>query len=291
MEHQVFINDFLSQTKEDIPSRGKKLNGIESGLIGERTLQPILEEMCEVVFRDIVIPSPRAGKSFAAEMDYICVRNGNLVLIEVKNWYGHMVKTEDPSKVAVCFTNTSGRYVKNYRTNPKFSLGGFTNDFIAYLGGRPKKGEIKRFIVFLREDLIIDPEIDVSSSMILCHLSEFKEKLIRQTEQQPNVPCVLPAVLPSWDYYYDNFDNRWYKAMLLNKEIIADGRSISTKDIHSIVFDKEDGRKASIRLRDGTEFSSTIDPRSIDVRCRTSVEKHGIGAIILDQCFHDYLLR
>ena len=287
MEHQVFIDDFLRQTKEDIPSRGKKLNGIESGLTGERALQPILKEMCEVVFRDVVIPSRRAGKSFASEMDYICVRNGNLVLIEVKNWYGHMVKTEDPSKVGVCFTNTNGRYVKNYRTNPKSSLGGFTKDFIVYLGGRPKKAEIKRFVVFLREDLIIDPEIDVSSSMTLCHLSDFKEKLIEQTEQQPKGPCVLPSVLPSWDYYYDNFDNRWYKAMLLNKEIIADGRSISTRDIHSIVLDKEDCRKASIRLRDGTEFSSTIDPRSIDVRCRTSIESRGIGAIILDQCFHN----
>lgn len=286
MNHQLLIDDFLNQKIEDVPSRGKKVNGLESGIAGELAMLPILEHHCDIVFRDVVIPSQKTGKAIATEMDYVCVRNGNPILIEVKNWFGRMKKTEDPSKVSISFVNTNGKFVRNLRTNPKFSLGGFTNDFIAYLGGRPKKSEIKRFVVFLRDDLIIDEGIDTSSSIILCHFSDFEARLVAQTQVRPDVSYNLPTHLPSWDYYFDNFDKRWYKAMLLNKTIDTERGIISTCNIHSMVFDKENPRKASLRLRNGIEFISSIDPNMIDIRCRTSVKKRGIGAIILNETFH-----
>ena len=112
MNHQFLIANFLNQKIEDVSSRGKNVNGLESGITGELAMLLIIEHHCGIVFNDLVMPSRKTGKVFAAEMDYVCVRNGNPIFVEVKNWFDRMKKPKIPAKLTF-FVNTNGKFVRN----------------------------------------------------------------------------------------------------------------------------------------------------------------------------------
>ena len=253
-----YDNFFNSIDKTHITTKSKNKLGLYSGVKGEETIYKLLRRYTNEIYREVVIWNKK--HTLTTEIDFLCIINGYLIVVEVKEWYGTIEPTNDPNKVILSQLNSNGLFFKHYRFNPVAGIGAFTSDLFTWLKPNPPKKyeQMKRFVVFTRDDLMIKQSLS-TAVVEVCHIGEFELILDLISKEKNFNPYHLEKEMPSWDYYYSGEESTWYKFVVLNKTI----NDIPVSNIDSIVFN-DDG-SSLVRLRDGFIVEAIIDMNDISV--------------------------
>lgn len=247
--------EFLSLNKSLVGAKGKKIEDVASGIRGEAAVKEILSRYADDIREEVVLWNKK-GK-FTPEMDFVARVNGYLLLVEAKEWYGELAPSHKNEEVHLSFVNLNGWSATQRRTNPVYAMGSFTSDLMRWLGNdKPRNGQMKRFVVFTRKDLIMKKNMS-SSNVNVCYLDGFESSLKKLLEETNENPYLLPHALPSWDYYR-NKNGNWFKLAVKSREI----GGITLKVIDSVLFlEKEE---AAIKTLDGRIVVTSVSKGDIE---------------------------
>lgn len=282
---EKFEKEIAYLNKATIVTPSKNSFAVNSGLKGEEKVFLILQKHCEKIYRSVVIWTKK--HTFTTEIDFILIINGFLVLVESKEWYGVLDNHIDSSKINLSQLNLKGQFFKQERTSPVAAVGGFGNDLMDFLRNSSplKKIQLKKFIVFTRDELEIKGDFS-SSRAILCHLNKFEEEILKIKSEINLNPYVINTLLPSWDYYYDVKASCWYKAVITSDNIETSDGFINQSDISSILFDDEYLDNALIKLKSNKVISTKINRPSIQINSELRFAQNRVGFIKFDDILH-----
>ena len=218
-------------------------------------------------------------------MDFVCLVNGYFVLVDAKEWFGDVYLLSD-TKVKIKLVNASGNYKERVRTNPVYSITAFYKDTKKYLAPDypTKEEQLKRIVVFTRDELRVKTPL-ADSSTILCKLSELEGVLTKIKNVKNEKPYKISKPLPSWDYYYSEEEQSWFKTVVMNNTIKIEGQDVPIKEISSILFN--DDNKATILFKDGTVITNSINKRDLLLVSNKLRDAISIKFIKFDDWLHD----
>lgn len=272
-----------------ITTWGKYSEDLARGKEGEDVVFSILSKYTNKIHQSVVMWA--GNKRFTTEIDFIAEINGYLVLVEVKQWFGKLERNVEKNSSLLSYTNINGKYVTKERTDPIYAMGGYTKDFIEYLRpDKPKKNlQMKRFVVFTRDELVIGETYkNLDSSIVLCHCDDFEKNLKELSKSNNLDPYFLNKPLPTWDIYYDERDRQWHKCVVTTQEIVTKYGTYNVADIDSILLSNRHKGKSLIKLRDESFVKCVIDRRDIRL---SGNPKYALGHIYrfikFDKTLHD----
>ena len=265
-EFEKYENELRQLDLSQITPWGKYESDLERGVDGEDKVFEILSKYTSNIIRDVVLWGRKRDR--VVEMDFVAEINGFLLVCEVKEWFGKMSLCEQKEKVNVSYVNTSNKYVVRTRTSPVYSLAAFTSDLIDYLKPNIPKKDIQliRYVVFSRDDIEFDKSLkEYNTSIRMLNLESFEEALQVLVSRENKEPFCVQKPLPSWDVYYSELDNKWFKCAVLSKTIETSSGSLNVKDIDSIIFADEIDEPSKIKMRNGSLLEAVVDRRTIKV--------------------------
>lgn len=266
---EKYEKQFSAIDLNSLTSWGKHSSDLEKGLLGEEKVFSVLSKYTDRIYRDVVVWNRK--HTMVTEADFAAELNGFLLIGEVKEWFGTISVGEQKEKVDIAFENLQGRKVVRTRTSPVYSIASFTSDFNRYLRpDEPKKDTQElRYVVFSRDDLIYDESfLSYNTSIRICKLDEFDESLKELSHRENLNPYCLKKDLPSWDYYFSENDNKWYKFAIICNEIETSKGMIPVSQIDSMLLADEIGDESIIKLIDGSIIKAAVDRRSIRINTK-----------------------
>lgn len=279
-----YLEELESLDLTRISSKTKYADEAERGIEGEIKVRDILKEYSDEFYQSVVIWNKR--HEFTTEIDFLCMINGFLVLVDAKEWYGSITPLKD-TKVIVKFRNASGHSRERIRTNPVYAITAFFKDLKYFLlPNQPSKDlHLKRIIVFTRDEIVVEKPL-ADSTAIDCKLGEL-EKVLKEIKTIKNEhPYKLEKKLPSWDYYLNEEDGNWYKVVVMNKTIPIEKTEVPLSEIDSILF-PNDTNEALVLFKDGTRITTQIDRRAIYLSSNRASDAVAIRFLKLDKYLHD----
>ena len=279
-----FANLDLSQ----ITSWGKYESDLERGVDGEDKVFEILSKYTTNIKRDVLMWGRK--KDRVSEIDFIAEINGYLLIIEAKEWFGKMSLREQKEKIALSYKNTNGKHVERIRTSPIYSLAAFSSDLADYLKPNVPKKDIQliRYVVFSREDLEFDDSLkEYNTSIRMLSLAEFDEALKELSTKENENPYALEKELPSWDYYFSEKDNKWFRCAVLSQSIETNKGAIETNSIDSIIFADSLEEPSLIKLKNGSVVEAVIDRRTVKVNSSKLFISRFYKYLKLDSILHN----
>lgn len=279
-----FIKEFETLDVTKIASKTKYADEAERGIDGEIKVRDILSKYADELYQSVVIWDRK--HEFTTEMDFVCLINGYFVLVDAKEWFGDVYLLSD-TKVKINLVNATGNYKERVRTNPVYSITAFYKDTKRYLAPDwpSKEEQLKRIVVFTREELRVMTAL-ADSSTILCKLSELEDILTQIKKAKNDKPYNISKPLPSWDYYFCEEEQSWFKTVVMNNSIQIEGQEVPLKEIDSILFNDDDD-KATILFRDGTVITNKIDKRKLVLVSNRLRDAISIKFIRFDKWLHE----
>jgi hypothetical protein len=278
-----FLKEFESLDLIKVASKTKYADEAERGIDGEVSVREILSKYADELYQSVVIWDRK--HEFTTEMDFVCLVNGYFVLVDAKEWFGDVYLLRD-TKVKIKLVNASGNYKERVRTNPVYSITAFYKDTKKYLAPDypTKEEQLKRIVVFTRDELRVKTPL-ADSSTILCKLSELEGVLAKIKNAKNEKPYKISKPLPSWDYYYSEEEQSWFKTVVMNNTIKIEGEDVPIKEINSILFN--DDNKATILFKDGTVITNSVDKRDLLLVSNKLRDAISIKFIKFDEWLHD----
>lgn len=278
-----FLKEFESLDLIKVASKTKYADEAERGIDGEVSVREILSKYADELYQSVVIWDRK--HEFTTEMDFVCLVNGYFVLVDAKEWFGDVYLLSD-TKVKIKLVNASGNYKERVRTNPVYSITAFYKDTKKYLAPDypAKEEQLKRIVVFTRDELRVKTPL-ADSSTILCKLSELEGVLTKIKNAKNEKPYKISKPLPSWDYYYSEEEQNWFKTVVMNNTIKIEGQDVPIKEINSILFN--DDNKATILFKDGTVITNSVDKRDLLLVSNKLRDAISIKFIKFDEWLHD----
>ena len=278
-----FLKEFESLDLIKVASKTKYADEAERGIDGEVSVREILSKYADELYQSVVIWDRK--HEFTTEMDFVCLVNGYFVLVDAKEWFGDVYLLSD-TKVKIKLVNASGNYKERVRTNPVYSITAFYKDTKKYLAPDypAKEEQLKRIVVFTRDELRVKTPL-ADSSTILCKLSELEGVLTKIKNAKNEKPYKISKPLPSWDYYYSEEEQSWFKTVVMNNTIKIEGQDVPIKEINSILFN--DDNKATILFKDGTVITNSVDKRDLLLVSNKLRDAISIKFIKFDEWLHD----
>ena len=278
-----FLKEFESLDLIKVASKTKYADEAERGIDGEVSVREILSKYADELYQSVVIWDRK--HEFTTEMDFVCLVNGYFVLVDAKEWFGDVYLLSD-TKVKIKLVNASGNYKERVRTNPVYSITAFYKDTKKYLAPDypTKEEQLKRIVVFTRDELRVKTPL-ADSSTILCKLSELEGVLAKIKNAKNEKPYKISKPLPSWDYYYSEEEQSWFKTVVMNNTIKIEGQDVPIKEINSILFN--DDNKATILFKDGTVITNSVDKRDLLLVSNKLRDAISIKFIKFDEWLHD----
>ena len=278
-----FLKEFESLDLIKVASKTKYADEAERGIDGEVSVREILSKYADELYQSVVIWDRK--HEFTTEMDFVCLVNGYFVLVDAKEWFGDVYLLSD-TKVKIKLVNASGNYKERVRTNPVYSITAFYKDTKKYLAPDypTKEEQLKRIVVFTRDELRVKTPL-ADSSTILCKLSELEDVLTKIKNAKNEKPYKISKPLPSWDYYYSEEEQSWFKTVVMNNTIKIEGQDVPIKEINSILFN--DDNKATILFKDGTVITNSVDKRDLLLVSNKLRDAISIKFIKFDDWLHD----
>ena len=278
-----FLKEFESLDLIKVASKTKYADEAERGIEGEVSVREILSKYADELYQSVVIWDRK--HEFTTEMDFVCLVNGYFVLVDAKEWFGDVYLLSD-TKVKIKLVNASGNYKERVRTNPVYSITAFYKDTKKYLAPDypTKEEQLKRIVVFTRDELRVKTPL-ADSSTILCKLSELEGVLTKIKNVKNEKPYKISKPLPSWDYYYSEEEQSWFKTVVMNNTIKIEGQDVPIKEINSILFN--DDNKATILFKDGTVITNSVDKRDLLLVSNKLRDAISIKFIKFDEWLHD----
>lgn len=278
-----FLKEFESLDLIKVASKTKYADEAERGIDGEVSVREILSKYADELYQSVVIWDRK--HEFTTEMDFVCLVNGYFVLVDAKEWFGDVYLLSD-TKVKIKLVNASGNYKERVRTNPVYSITAFYKDTKKYLAPDypTKEEQLKRIVVFTRDELRVKTPL-ADSSTILCKLSELEGVLIKIKNAKNEKPYKISKPLPSWDYYYSEEEQSWFKTVVMNNTVKIEGQDVPIKEINSILFN--DDNKATILFKDGTVITNSVDKRDLLLVSNKLRDAISIKFIKFDEWLHD----
>ena len=275
--------EFESLDLIKVASKTKYSDEAERGIDGEVSVREILSKYADELYQSVVIWNRK--HEFTIEMDFVCLVNGYFVLVDAKEWFGDVYLLSD-TKVKIKLVNASGNYKERVRTNPVYSITAFYKDTKKYLAPDypTKEEQLKRIVVFTRDELRVKTPL-ADSSTILCKLSELEGVLTKIKNVKNEKPYNISKPLPSWDYYYSEEEQSWFKTVVMNNTIKIEGQDVPIKKINSILFN--DDNKATILFKDGTVITNSVDKRDLHLVSNKLKDTISIKFIKFDEWLHD----
>lgn len=264
LEFRKFLKNYNSLDFSTITTFGKYSEDLIRGNEGENVVFNILSKYTDKIHQSVVLWA--GNRKFTTEIDFITEINGFLVLVEAKQWFGKIERNVEKNTALLTYTNINGKFVTRERTDPIYAMGGFTKDLITYLKPfAPKKNtQMKRFIVFTREELVIGETYkNLDSSIVLCNCSEFENYLNNLSQILNPSPYFLDKELPTWDYYYDEKEHQWHRCVVTSSEIDTSIGMINTNTIDSMLLSNRFKGKSLLLFRDGSCKKCIVDRRGI----------------------------
>lgn len=278
-----FLKEFESLDLIKVASKTKYADEAERGIDGEVSVREILSKYADELYQSVVIWDRK--HEFTTEMDFVCLVNGYFVLVDAKEWFGDVYLLSD-TKVKIKLVNASGNYKERVRTNPVYSITAFYKDTKKYLAPDypTKEEQLKRIVVFTRDELRVKTPL-ADSSTILCKLSELEGVLTKIKNVKNEKPYKISKPLPSWDYYYSEEEQSWFKTVVMNNTVKIEGQDVPIKEINSILFN--DDNKATILFKDGTVITNSVDKRDLLLVSNKLRDAISIKFIKFDEWLHD----
>ena len=278
-----FLKEFESLDLIKVASKTKYADEAERGIDGEVSVREILSKYADELYQSVVIWDRK--HEFTTEMDFVCLVNGYFVLVDAKEWFGDVYLLSD-TKVKIKLVNASGNYKERVRTNPVYSITAFYKDTKKYLAPDypTKEEQLKRIVVFKRDELRVKTPL-ADSSTILCKLSELEGVLTKIKNVKNEKPYKISKPLPSWDYYYSEEEQSWFKTVVMNNTVKIEGQDVPIKVINSILFN--DDNKATILFKDGTVITNSVDKRDLLLVSNKLRDAISIKFIKFDEWLHD----
>lgn len=278
-----FLKEFESLDLIKVASKTKYADEAERGIDGEVSVREILSKYADELYQSVVIWDRK--HEFTTEMDFVCLVNGYFVLVDAKEWFGDVYLLSD-TKVKIKLVNASGNYKERVRTNPVYSITAFYKDTKKYLAPDypTKEEQLKRIVVFTRDELRVKTPL-ADSSTILCKLSELEGVLTKIKNVKNEKPYKISKPLPSWDYYYSEEEQSWFKTVVMNNTVKIEGQDVPIKVINSILFN--DDNKATILFKDGTVITNSVDKRDLLLVSNKLRDAISIKFIKFDEWLHD----
>jgi len=278
-----FLKEFESLDLIKVASKTKYADEAERGIDGEVSVREILSKYADELYQSVVIWDRK--HEFTTEMDFVCLVNGYFVLVDAKEWFGDVYLLSD-TKVKIKLVNASGNYKERVRTNPVYSITAFYKDTKKYLAPDypTKEEQLKRIVVFTRDELRVKTPL-ADSSTILCKLSELESVLTKIKNAKNEKPYKISKPLPSWDYYYSEEEQSWFKTVVMNNTIKIEGQDVPIKEINSILFN--DDNKATFLFKDGTVITNSVDKRDLLLVSNKLRDAISIKFIKFDEWLHD----
>lgn len=278
-----FLKEFESLDLIKVASKTKYADEAERGIDGEVSVREILSKYADELYQSVVIWDRK--HEFTTEMDFVCLVNGYFVLVDAKEWFGDVYLLSD-TKVKIKLVNASGNYKERVRTNPVYSITAFYKDTKKYLAPDypTKEEQLKRIVVFTRDELRVKTPL-ADSSTILCKLSELEGVLTKIKNAKNEKPYKISKPLPSWDYYYSEEEQSWFKTVVMNNTVKIEGQDVPIKEINSILFN--DDNKATVLFKDGTVITNSVDKRDLLLVSNKLRDAISIKFIKFDEWLHD----
>ena len=278
-----FLKEFESLDLIKVASKTKYADEAERGIDGEVSVREILSKYADELYQSVVIWDRK--HEFTTEMDFVCLVNGYFVLVDAKEWFGDVYLLSD-TKVKIKLVNASGNYKERVRTKPVYSITAFYKDTKKYLAPDypTKEEQLKRIVVFTRDELRVKTPL-ADSSTILCKLSELEGVLTKIKNVKNEKPYKISKPLPSWDYYYSEEEQSWFKTVVMNNTVKIEGQDVPIKVINSILFN--DDNKATILFKDGTVITNSVDKRDLLLVSNKLRDAISIKFIKFDEWLHD----
>lgn len=278
-----FLKEFESLDLIKVGSKTKYADEAERGIDGEVSVREILSKYADELYQSVVIWDRK--HEFTTEMDFVCLVNGYFVLVDAKEWFGDVYLLSD-TKVKIKLVNASGNYKERVRTNPVYSITAFYKDTKKYLAPDypTKEEQLKRIVVFTRDELRVKTPL-ADSSTILCKLSELEGVLTKIKNVKNEKPYKISKPLPSWDYYYSEEEQSWFKTVVMNNTVKIEGQDVPIKEINSILFN--DDNKTTILFKDGTVITNSVDKRDLLLVSNKLRDAISIKFIKFDEWLHD----
>jgi hypothetical protein len=213
------VKELVRNTEKHIPNS----KNLKRGFQGEKAVEEILDELdCEYL-RSKIVWGRTENKS--SEMDFIVYYKSNIILLEVKNWYGKIISF-DSEKWIISNHDYKSKKI-THRTNPVHTIGRYRTDIHDYLfrnGIAIRKKDIISIVVFIREQFQITYDREHASTKLLKlnELEEFMKNIMEGSMLYSTYNFL--SNLPTWD-----------------KVILEDGTYIYGKIKSNIIsFDDED---------------------------------------------------
>ena len=263
-EFEKYENKFKSLDLSKVTPWVRYESDVERSLEGEEKVFDILSKYTSNIIRDVVMWGRKRDR--VTEIDLAAEINGYLLICEVKEWYGRLSSSNEANKITLSFVNTSNRFAVRTRMSPFYTLSSFSDDLRDYLKpNKPVKDvQLIRCVIFTRHDLVFDQSFDKNKSSVKAlYLEEFDAFLKELASKDNKNPYHLKKPLPSWDYYYSEFDNKWFECSLISHTINTDKGVINSNLIDSIIFSDDYNEPSLIKLRSGEIIISIIDKRTV----------------------------
>lgn len=280
---EEFNVEFEQLDLSKISSNNKYAEDAERGVDGEQKVCNLLKTYSNEIYPSVVIWNKK--HEFTTEIDFACVINDYLVLVETKEWYGKISPTGD-NNVKLEYKNINGIQRSRIRTNPVYSVASFSKDLRKYLAPNApgKDTQLIRMVVFTREEITLIEPLAKSKS-IVCKLSEFESKLQGISSLKNENPYKLVKVLPTWDYYYNSHSGCWYKIVALNKTFTVDDKELSLSEIDSIFFEADN--IAVVKLFNGEVLKGKANKKQLNYNSKVLDEVLSTTFIKFNKQLHE----
>ena len=235
-------------------------------IISQERVFEILSKYTSEIKRNVVLWGRKKDK--VVEIDFVAEINGYVVICDVKGWFGKISLSSEKEKVLVSCINLNGEYIERVRTSPIYSIASFTSDLRDYLKpNAPKQNtQVFRYIVFTRDDIEFDISLkNYNTSIKMLTLKGLEEILKEISNKMNEKPYHIEKQLPSWDIYFNKYDNKWFKCAIISKSMETSLGTIEISSIDSILLADEIGGTSIIKMRDGRILEAVVDKRTIKV--------------------------
>ena len=265
-DFEKYEKQLSSLNLSHITSWAKFEEDLERGVEGEDKVFEILSKYTSKIKREVVLWGRKHDR--VTEVDFIAEINGYCLICEVKEWYGKVALCSEKEKVNVSYVNTANKYVVRTRTSPVYSVAAFSSDLATYLKpNQPKKDiQLIRYVVFSRDDLELDDSLkEYNTSIKMFNLETFDKALEELSLKKNEQPYSIEKPMPSWDYYYNEREDKWYKCAIISEEIETNVGKIKTSEIDSLLLADDFNTNSLIKLTNGSVIEAIVDRRSIKV--------------------------